>query len=118
MTKYDASGRLTRRALLRYTIAAGLATPVLALAQTVPAIAAAPTTAQAQVKQGGTVVIGVYQEANSLNPVLVGTPVAFAFMELYPMFEPMLRVNAQLEPEAALLTEVPSVQNGGISQDG
>jgi peptide/nickel transport system substrate-binding protein len=116
MSNDDSSGRLTRRALLRYTIAAGLAAPALALAQTLPAMAAAPTVAQ--VKQGGTVVIGVYQEANSLNPVLVGTPVSFAFMELYPMFEPMLRVNAQLEPEPALLTEVPSVQNGGISPDG
>ncbi len=126
LTTFDSCGRLTRRTLLRYAIAAGLSTPALAVALTMPAAAATPTTApqsasaaaQDRVRQGGTVVIGVYQEANSLSPVLVATPVSFAFMELYPMFEPMLRVNAQLEPEPALLTEVPTVQNGGISPDG
>jgi peptide/nickel transport system substrate-binding protein len=126
MTFRHSRGRLTRRALLRYTITAGLSMPALAVALTASAAAAAATAAawptsalaQDQVGQGGTVVIGVYQEANSLSPVLVGTPVSFAFMELSPMFEPMLRVNGRLEPEPALLTEVPTTQNGGISPDG
>jgi peptide/nickel transport system substrate-binding protein len=122
MTSYASSARLTRRALLGYAIAAGLSSSAVTVGLAAPAVVAAPASrtafAQIQVKQGGTAVIGVYQEANSLNPILVGTPVSFAFMELYPMFEPMLRVNAQLEPEPALLTEVPTVQNGGISPDG
>jgi peptide/nickel transport system substrate-binding protein len=69
-------------------------------------------------KRGGTVVVGVYQEANSLNWILTGGNISFATMTLSPMFDPMLRVNQQSQLEPALLAEVPSVANGGISKDG
>src|SRR6516162_6347615 len=69
-------------------------------------------------KTGGTVVVGVYQEANSLNWILTGGAISFATMTLTPMFDPMLRINQQSQPEPALLAEVPSLANGGISKDG
>ena len=69
-------------------------------------------------KTGGTVVVGVYQEANSLNWILTGGAISFATMTLTPMFDPMLRINQQSQPEPALLAEIPSLANGGISKDG
>jgi len=69
-------------------------------------------------KIGGTLVLGCYQEAHTLNWILVGTPIAFATMMLYPMFEPLLRYNSDSILEPALLTEVPTIQNGGVSADG
>jgi peptide/nickel transport system substrate-binding protein len=133
------SGRITRREFVRKLVLLGFSAPAIgsllaACSAATPSVPqpqatvppqAPPAQPQAtaapaagQPKQGGTVVVGVYQEPNSLNWILTGTPVSFAWMQLYPMFEPMLRVNAKLEPEPALLTEVPTVQNGGISADG
>jgi peptide/nickel transport system substrate-binding protein len=69
-------------------------------------------------KAGGTAVAGVYQEPNSLNWTLTGGPISFATMQLYPLFEPLIRYNQKGEMEPALLTEIPTVDNGGISKDG
>jgi peptide/nickel transport system substrate-binding protein len=107
-----AAGGISRRGLLRGLALAGLATST----STGPGVRAA--SAQAQPKRGGTVVIATYQEANSLNWILVGTPSGFGFMQQYPIFEPMLRISEKIDPEPALLAEVPTVQNGGISPDG
>jgi peptide/nickel transport system substrate-binding protein len=98
----------SRRDFLRTAALTGLATPVLGTG-----VAGAQ-----QPKQGGTVVMASYQEANSLNWILIGSPSGLGFMQMYPMFEPMLRVSEKLEPEPALLSEVPTLQNGGISPDG
>jgi peptide/nickel transport system substrate-binding protein len=67
---------------------------------------------------GGTVVVGVYQEPNSLNFLLTGGPISFASMQLTPLFESMIRYNAAGEMEPRLLTEIPTVENGGVSEDG
>jgi peptide/nickel transport system substrate-binding protein len=77
-----------------------------------------PTEAAPGSKSGGTIVLGCYQEAHTLNWILVGTPEAFATAQLYPMFEPLLRYNTQGALEPALLLEVPGVKNGGLSSDG
>jgi len=105
--------RATRRKFLRGLAYAGAFARVVKGGSPERASAAAPTP-----KAGGTVVVGVYQEANSLNWILTGGPISFGTMILAPMFEPMLRVNAQSQPEPALLAEVPTVANGGISRDG
>ena len=94
---------ISRRRFVRDLAVAGAASPALAGALAAPA-AAQGTGAP---KRGGTVVIGSYQEANSLNWLLIGTPSGFGFMQMYPIFEPMLRVSEKLEPEPALLAEVP-----------
>jgi peptide/nickel transport system substrate-binding protein len=105
--------RTTRRTFLLGVAFAGTLTQGAGDPWLRRASAAAPVT-----KIGGTVVIGVYQEANSLNWILTGGPISFGTMTLAPMFEPMLRVNARSQPEAALLAEVPTLSNGGISRDG
>jgi peptide/nickel transport system substrate-binding protein len=64
------------------------------------------------------VVVGVYQEPNSLNFLLTGGPISFASMQLYPLFEPLIRYNAEGAMEPRLLAEIPTVENGGISKDG
>jgi peptide/nickel transport system substrate-binding protein len=105
---------ISRRRFVRDLAVAGAASPAL-----VGAIASsASAQATGAPKRGGTVVIGSYQEANSLNWILVGTPSGFGFMQKYPIFEPMLRDSEKLQPEPALLAEVPTAQNGGISPDG
>jgi peptide/nickel transport system substrate-binding protein len=104
--------RTTRRQLLRAGACLGLG-GLLARSPAAKAIAAAPVP-----KRGGTVVVGVYQEANSLNWILTGGANSFATMTLTPMFDPMLRVNQRFQPEPALLAEIPTAGNGGISKDG
>jgi peptide/nickel transport system substrate-binding protein len=104
--------RTTRRQLLRAGACLGLG-GLLARSPAARAIAAAPVP-----KRGGTVVVGVYQEANSLNWILTGGANSFATMTLTPMFDPMLRVNQRFQPEPALLAEIPTAGNGGISKDG
>jgi peptide/nickel transport system substrate-binding protein len=104
--------RTTRRQLLRAGACLGLG-GLLARSPAARAIAAAPVP-----KRGGTVVVGVYQEANSLNWILTGGANSFATMTLTPMFDPMLRVNQRFQPEPASLAEIPTAGNGGISKDG
>ncbi|MGH7894349.1 MAG: peptide ABC transporter substrate-binding protein, partial [Candidatus Binatia bacterium] len=101
----------TRRDFLRQVGLASLVVP------SATAVGAHTSWAQAP-KQGGTVVLASYQEANSLNWILIGSPSGLGFMQMYPMFEPMLRVTEKLEPGPGLLEEVPTPQNGGISADG
>jgi peptide/nickel transport system substrate-binding protein len=109
--------QLAARGLTRRDFVRGAA--ALGAAGSSGAVGVRLASAQAgQPKRGGTVVIGCYQEPNSLNWLLTGTPAAFGFLCQYPIFEPMLRVSEKLEPEPALLTEVPTRQNGGISRDG
>jgi peptide/nickel transport system substrate-binding protein len=126
------TGRMTRRQFIRNLLLLGLSAPTVSslVAACSPAAPEAPqpqpTTppqatavpAQGQPQAGGTLIVGVWQEPNSLNWILTGTPVSFAYLQLYPLFEPMLRVNAELAPEPGLLAEVPTLDNGGISPDG
>src|SRR5258705_13860643 len=103
-----------RRAFLRDFGVLGLSASAAGLLLPRASSAQAP----AQPKQGGTVVLASYQEAASLNWILIGSPSGLGFMQMYPMFEPSLRISEKLEPEPALLREVPTTQNGGISADG
>jgi peptide/nickel transport system substrate-binding protein len=106
--------RIDRRGLVKGLAGFGLATTALGAGVASQSVAKA----QDRGKQGGTVVVGVYQEPNSLNFLLTGGPISFASMQLYPMFEPLIRYNAEGAMEPRLLTEIPTVENGGISEDG
>jgi len=106
--------RIDRRGLVKGLAGLGLATTALGVGVASQSVA----NAQDRGKQGGTVVIGVYQEPNSLNFLLTGGPISFSSMQLYPMFEPLIRYNAEGTMEPRLLTEIPTVENGGISEDG
>src|SRR4051794_22157375 len=106
--------RIDRRGLVKGLAGLGLATTALGVGVASQSVA----NAQDRGKQGGTVVIGVYQEPNSLNFLLTGGPISFSSMQLYAMFEPLIRYNAEGTMEPRLLTEIPTVENGGISEDG
>jgi peptide/nickel transport system substrate-binding protein len=63
-----------------------------------------------------TVRIGMYEEPDSLNPV-IGS-MAFASDVFNLMFDGLIRYNEKGEPIPDLAREVPSLANGGISKDG
>jgi peptide/nickel transport system substrate-binding protein len=110
-----------RRDLLKGLAALGVAAPLAGsgiVQRGTRAWAQEGAEAPARGNPGGTVVVGVYQEPNSLNFLLTGGPISFASMQLSPLFEPMIRYNQNGEMEPRLLTEIPTLENGGISEDG
>ena len=111
------ANRIDRRDLVKKLAAIGVAIPVVGAGLSVSG-----RTARAQESErgnpGGAVVVGVYQEPNSLNFLLTGGPISFASMQLTPLFEPLIRYNVDGVMEPRLLTEIPSVENGGVSEDG
>ncbi|MCD6032918.1 MAG: peptide transporter substrate-binding protein, partial [Thermomicrobiales bacterium] len=109
--------RVDRRDLVKRLAAIGIAVPAAGAGF---AVSQRATLAQdtARGNPGGAVVVGVYQEPNSLNFLLTGGPISFASMQLTPLFEPLIRYNAEGIMEPRLLTEIPSVENGGVSEDG
>ncbi len=82
--------------------------------------AAAPqptaTTAAAQPKKGGTVTVGLHQEPDRLWGPITGLTVAQEVAGL--LNQPLIKIDEKLAYIPALATEVPSMQNGGISADG
>ena len=110
-----------RRDLLKGLAALGVAAPLAgtSIAQRGMRVAAQDSTpTAARGNPGGAVVVGVYQEPNSLNFLLTGGPISFASMQLSPLFEPMIRYDQNAEMQPRLLTEIPTAENGGISEDG
>jgi peptide/nickel transport system substrate-binding protein len=109
--------RIDRRDLVKRLAAIGIAIPAVGAG-----FAASERVAQAQDaargNPGGAVVVGVYQEPNSLNFLLTGGPISFASMQLTPLFESLIRYNAEGLMEPRLLAEIPTVENGGVSEDG
>jgi len=63
-----------------------------------------------------TVRIGLYQEPDSLNPVI--SSMAFASDAGQLMFDGLIRYDDTGHPIPDLAREVPSLENGGISKDG
>ncbi len=66
-------------------------------------------------RQGGELNIGSIQEPDSLNPWLTGLIVALEVENM--IYDSLTRVNPQGDHVPALAVEVPSVENGGISED-
>ena len=109
--------RIDRRDLVKGLAAIGITIPAAGAGFAATSRVAAAQEA-ARGNPGGAVVVGVYQEPNSLNFLLTGGPISFASMQLTPLFEPLIRYNAEGIMEPRLLTEIPSVENGGVSEDG
>ena len=108
-------GRLSRRAFLASAAAAGFAAPFAQrLLDTTP-VSAAPAH-QHEPPKGGQVIVGLSQEPTIFNPLKstleVDRGVQFA------IFDSLFRVGLEAELIPNLATEVPSVENGGISEDG
>ncbi|MHB0877817.1 MAG: ABC transporter substrate-binding protein [Anaerolineae bacterium] len=89
-----------------------------AATNTAPTSTPAPTAAAAAgtPKTGGEVHIGSIQEPASIFPYTFGLQVGTDVE--YLIFDTLLRLNDTGEYEPWLATEVPTVENGGISADG
>lgn len=72
--------------------------------------------AQTPSRRGGTVILALYQEPDTLNPYLASQRAAGEVHTF--ILEGLLGVNEQGEFYPVLATQVPSRENGGISADG
>jgi peptide/nickel transport system substrate-binding protein len=81
-----------------------------------PVVAAAPVVPSTGGADTGTVVIGVIQEPDNLNPVLWGTDVAGAVGEL--IYSKLLKLDSSGQFIPDLATAVPTADNGGVTADG
>ncbi len=66
--------------------------------------------------QKDTVRIGLYEEPDSLNPVI--SSMAFASDAFQLEYDGLIRYDAHAHPVPDLAREIPTLQNGGISRDG
>jgi peptide/nickel transport system substrate-binding protein len=95
------------------------------IAMTVTALAAALVLASAALAQGerapgragGTVIIGQQQEPASMILAESSTPVSAQFYTAYLINETLVKVDHDFNLVPGLLAEVPSLENGGISED-
>jgi peptide/nickel transport system substrate-binding protein len=105
---------------MRLGRASALVLGLLVVASACQSAAPAPSTSSsaspAAAKQGGTVVIGITDEPDTLFQY--ASRIFNSYFVNLTLSTPLLRINssAQLEPELA--SEVPTVANGGISPDG
>jgi len=107
-------GRLSRRKFLASAVAAGFALP-FAERLLERDVLAAPARQDEPVK-GGQVIVGLSQEPTIFNPLKstleVDRGVQFA------IFDSLWRIDQGAALVPNLATEIPSVENGGISEDG
>jgi len=106
-------GRLSRRSFLASAVAAGFTAPLVqTLLNPVPAVAAL----QDEPPKGGQVIVGLSQEPTVFNPLKSTLEVDRGAQ--FAIFDSLWRIdeNAALIPNLA--TEIPSLENGGISEDG
>ncbi len=75
-----------------------------------------PNTKKNEMKQGGQIVFGSLQEPNTLNPLLSDLLATAEVSSL--IFSGLVANNDKGEWIPDLASEVPTLQNGGISQDG
>jgi peptide/nickel transport system substrate-binding protein len=92
-------------------------------AQTSPAAAPSPGGQGSQVrttpiepKTGGTLVLAVTQDIDTLNPLLQTYNVAGLVSDA--VYDPLVRLGADGQYHAALALRVPTRENGGLSRDG
>ncbi|MCC6625788.1 MAG: peptide ABC transporter substrate-binding protein [Chloroflexi bacterium] len=123
-TKPAAAAPTTAPAAAPTTAPAAAATKPAAAAPTT-APAAAPTTAPAAAAtkpaaaaapEGGTIVLGMWQEPESLNPYI--TSMTYSIWVNQVINTEMLKTGRDDKVVPNLLSEVPTLENGGISKDG
>jgi peptide/nickel transport system substrate-binding protein len=108
-------GRLSRRAFVGAAAAAGFSVAMAERLLATTTVAAAPAR-QDEPPQGGQVIVGLSQEPTIFNPLKstleVDRGVQFA------IFDSLWRIDPDAVLHPNLATEIPSVENGGISDDG
>lgn len=103
---------LKRTKIGRICIISALLSLVLLLSACATIVPSQPEANQ----QGGTLIIGMSQEPDTLNIALCNQTVCAEVNEF--INDALVEINAQGEYVAQLATELPTVQNGGISEDG
>src|SRR3954447_2254749 len=107
-------GRLSRRKFLASAVAAGFALP-FAERLLERDVLAAPARQDEPVK-GGQVIVGLSQEPTVFNPLKSTLEVDRGVQ--YAIFDSLWRIDQDAALIPNLATEIPSVENGGISEDG
>ncbi len=112
-------GRLSRRVFLSAATASGFSLAMADRLLSRAAAAAAPTRAiarQDEPPKGGQVIVGLSQEPTIFNPLKstleVDRGVQFA------IFDSLWRIDQDAVLVPNLATEIPSIENGGIAEDG
>lgn len=118
-------GELDRRGFLARAVALGLSLPMArALLAQSGVSAAGGSSAKTLVKraqdgtpvEGGQLIIGLSQEPTLFNPVLSNLEVDRGVQQA--IFDSLWRIDENAEFIPNLATEIPTVDNGGISPDG
>lgn len=120
-------GRLSRRGFLTRVMALGFSPPMArallagaGAAGVAGAVQAAPVAAAAAAQEkpapSGQVIVGLSQEPTIFNPLKSTLEVDRGVQ--YALFDSLWRIDEQGALVPNLATEIPSVENGGISADG
>src|SRR5262245_55607667 len=114
------SGLISRRELMQRAAALGLSAGVLAAWQAgvdaAPAGGTRPSLARGQAS-GGEVIVGSSQETVNYNPLTYANNGPDTGPEVL-MFDSLMKVMPDGSLTPNLASEVPTVENGGISADG
>src|SRR5215208_4594753 len=107
------SGRLSRRQALQRAGALGFG---------VAAAAASPSrlgglTNDALAQDGGEIIVGVSQETGNFNPLLYTNTGPDTLPDVL-MFDSLMKITPEGTFVPNLAAEVPTAENGGISEDG
>src|SRR6478609_138312 len=118
------SGSISRRSFLAAAAGLGLSVTMARSLFTVYSASAAPAAAttrslealQDEPKAGGQVIVGYSQEPTLFNPMLSNLEVDRGVQ--FSIFDSLWRIDETAAFTPNLATEIPSVENGGISADG
>src|SRR5918993_6113504 len=108
-----ARGRLSRRQALQRAGALGLG---VAAASAIPGGLGGPTN-DALAQEGGELIAGSSQEAVNFNPLLYTNTGPDTLPDVL-MFDSLMKITPEGTFVPNLATEVPTAENGGISEDG
>ena len=106
------SGRLSRRQALQRAGALGLGVA----ASTIPGPLGGLTN-DALAQEGGEIIVGVSQEAVNFNPLLYTNTGPDTLPDVL-MFDSLMKITPEGTFVPNLAAEVPTQENGGISEDG
>lgn len=101
--------------LILTVLLAACAAPAAPAAAPAASEASAPAAAPGEPVIGGELVIGAAQEPDSLNPWLTGLTVGLEVEAM--IYDSLTRVDPTGVHVPALAAEVPTIENGGISED-